>query len=714
VNGVEVFSGTKSRTPQSLNTRDINIAVAQSTGYTGYLSNIRIVKGTAVYISAFTPPTAPLEPIANTSLLTLRTNSFVDEGPNRFAITRNGDTRITPFSPFKTHTIVPDSHSVYFDGNGDYLNLSSSDAFSFGTSDFTIEGWWYLERLSSGASDNNTFLLDFRNNTSAGAVGTLYIDVGASSALRWYANGSVRITGEVPPINSWLHIAVCRSSGTTRLFVNGIQQGSNFGDSINYVAAPLVINRESDGTNNRFVKGYTSNLRIVKGTAVYTSNFTPPTSPLTAIANTSLLTCQSPTVIDTSDNAFAITVTGNAQPTKYNPFGDTITTGVEYSPASHGGSYYFDGSGDSFQVVPAVNSHFVDPFNTGKNTTIECWIYMNSYTSPRTCLYGHWTGSVGWTVDVDTSGNLFITANGAGPTVTLSTKILIKQWQHLALSCNNGTTTIYLNGASVGTLAAQNPGDATTNFVVGMRSDSTIPLNGYISNLVFYQGYTKYTSNFVPPAFVSYDPRAIVILNGTNAAITDGVGKNVLETVGNARVINGVKKYGAGAMYFDGTGDRLIVPSSTDFDFGTGNFTIEMWVNITDVASTWEAIISRAYGVAGGWRLYKNQNNNQLRWYHNTTSIVLTTGSTLANDTWSHIAVVRNSGTLTIYIDGVNRGSAADTNNYNPGVYALEIGEGVVSSAFPYQGYIDDLRITKGVARYTANFTPPAEPFMTQ
>jgi hypothetical protein len=167
-------------------------------------------------------------------------------------------------------------------------------------------------------------------------------------------------------------------------------------------------------------------------------------------------------------------------------------------------------------------------------------------------------------------------------------------------------------------------------------------------------------------------------------------------------------------MYFDGTGDRLIVPSSTDFDFGTGNFTIEMWVNITDVASTWEAIISRAYGVAGGWRLYKNQNNNQLRWYHNTTSIVLTTGSTLANDTWSHIAVVRNSGTLTIYIDGVNRGSAADTNNYNPGVYALEIGEGVVSSAFPYQGYIDDLRITKGVARYTANFTPPAEPFMTQ
>ena len=182
-----------------------------------------------------------------------------------------------------------------------------------------------------------------------------------------------------------------------------------------------------------------------------------------------------------------------------------------------------------------------------------------------------------------------------------------------------------------------------------------------------------------------------------------------METVGNAQVDTAVTKFGTGgSMYFDGVGDRLIVPSNPVFDF-SGNFTIEMWINFTNVTSTWEAIISRAYAVSGGWRLYKNDGNNQLSWYSMTTQVVSTTGSTLANNTWSHVAVVRNSGTITIYIDGINRGSGVNATNYTPGNYALEIGEGVVASSYPFEGYIEDLRITKGVARYTANFTPPTQ-----
>jgi hypothetical protein len=166
-------------------------------------------------------------------------------------------------------------------------------------------------------------------------------------------------------------------------------------------------------------------------------------------------------------------------------------------------------------------------------------------------------------------------------------------------------------------------------------------------------------------------------------------------------------------MYFDGTGDGLLAASNPNFDFGTGNFTIEMWVNFANVTSTWQAIISRAYGVAGGWRLYKNDADNQLKWYDNLTPVVSTTGSTLANNTWSHIAVVRNSGTTAIYIDGVSRGSASNTTSYNPGTYALEIGRGVVTSEYPMTGYIQDLRITKGYARYTSNFTAPTAAFPT-
>jgi hypothetical protein len=187
-----------------------------------------------------------------------------------------------------------------------------------------------------------------------------------------------------------------------------------------------------------------------------------------------------------------------------------------------------------------------------------------------------------------------------------------------------------------------------------------------------------------------------------------------LETVGDAKISTAVSKFGGSSLYFDGTGDGLVVPSSTNFDFGTGDFTIEMWINFANVASTWQAVISRAYTLTGGWRLYKNDTNNQLRWYNSTNPLITTTGSTLANNTWGYVAVVRSSGTTTIYIDGVSRGSAADPTNYNPGNYALEIGQGVVTSAYPVTGYIDDLRITKGYARYTTNFTPPTSALSTQ
>jgi hypothetical protein len=228
-------------------------------------------------------------------------------------------------------------------------------------------------------------------------------------------------------------------------------------------------------------------------------------------------------------------------------------------------------------------------------------------------------------------------------------------------------------------------------------------------------GYDATASTItVPPSPPETIISTSLLLNGTNGGIIDYTSRNNLETVGDTKLSYSVKKYGNASMYFDGTGDRIIVPSNPNYDFGTGDFTIEMWINLTNVTSTWQAIISRAYGVAGGWRLYKNQSNNQLRWYHDTTSIVLTTGSTLANDTWAHIAVVRNSGTLTIYIDGTSRGSASDTNNYIPGVYALEIGDGVITSSYPVTGYIDDLRITKGYARYNGNFTPPASAFKTK
>jgi hypothetical protein len=492
--------------------------------------------------------------------------------------------------------------------------------------------------------------------------------------------------------------------------VNSVSETNNYQGN----GATFEIGRRSDFAQMR---GYISNLRLLKGTALYTSTFTPPTSPLTAISNTSLLTCQSNRFVDNSANNFTITRTGDVSVQAFSPFKPSDS----WSTNTVGGSMYFDGNAD-FLTLPSSSSNTV-ALGTS-DFTWESWIYLDITTIPSfTEIYDQRPTNNGSQFNQPvielTSTNGYAWYISAANRITSGiSAVKQRSWQHLAICRSSGVTKMFLDGNQVGTNYTDTNNYAAGGTLTIARANdgvNTRYFTGYLSGLRVTRGQALYTANTTPPTTPSISTaNTILLLSGTNGGIIDYTSRNNLETVGDTKLSYDVKKYGNASMYFDGTGDRLIVPSNPNYDFGTADFTIEMWINFTDVNSTWEAIISRAYGVAGGWRLYKNQSNNQLRWYHDTTSIVLTTGSTLANDTWAHIAVVRNSGTLTIYIDGTSRGSASDTNNYNPGVYALEIGDGVVTSSFPFQGYIDDLRITKGYARYTSNFTPPASAFKTK
>jgi hypothetical protein len=123
-------------------------------------------------------------------------------------------------------------------------------------------------------------------------------------------------------LNRWLHFAISRNNGTTSIFKNGIQIGSSYIDTnnINNTSTALSIGQESTPTANSYFPGYISNFRIVKGTAVYTSSFTPSTTPLTAVANTSLLTCNAATIVDSSTNNFTITNNNGATVSSTSPF----------------------------------------------------------------------------------------------------------------------------------------------------------------------------------------------------------------------------------------------------------------------------------------------------------------------------------------------------------------------------------------------------------
>ena len=194
--------------------------------------------------------------------------------------------------------------SVFFDGSS-HLEIASSSDFAYGTGDFTWEAWVLLARgqatgyIFDHGNDGGTLQYESNKvryyNSTTGNSGALYDD-----------GGSIDYDG-------WHHIAVARSSGTTKLFVNGIQKASA-SDSHNYSAQVLTIGDYGANTGTNKWRGYFSNLRICKGHAVYTAAFTPPTSPLTVHYNsegdeTVLLCCQD---FDdpTKDTAGRHTITG--------------------------------------------------------------------------------------------------------------------------------------------------------------------------------------------------------------------------------------------------------------------------------------------------------------------------------------------------------------------------------------------------------------------
>jgi len=188
--------------------------------------------------------------------------------------------------------------SVFFGSQYTFLQLDGSSDFAFGTSDFTIEMWIKID------DDTNTnSIYDSRPSGSNGAQIALFYS-GSSNAILFAHGGTVRITGtiDVGVDRSWHHIALTRASGSTKLFVDGVQDGSTYSDSTSYLnpADRPLIGQSGGSTNlaaDTFFKGYISNLRVCAGHAVYTANFTPPTSPLTVhhIADddkTVLLCCQ--------------------------------------------------------------------------------------------------------------------------------------------------------------------------------------------------------------------------------------------------------------------------------------------------------------------------------------------------------------------------------------------------------------------------------------
>ncbi len=632
-------------------------------------------------------------------------NTFLDSSTNNFTITRNGNTTQGTFTPFSQT-----GWSNYFNGSSNLATVANPN-LAFGTGDVTCEFW--MNTFNN--SDNGLF---GTTNEAAWNSNSWSFKYSASAIVLYNGNNGGDLwsisTGTLHD-GAWHHVAIVRNSGTWQVFVDGISKGTtttqgtrSLGDNSWRFAVGSI---EPSNADLKYT-GYLSNFRL-NNTAVYSSNFTPSTTPLSAITGTKLLTCQSNRFLDNSTSAIAFTVGSAPSVQAFSPFAPT----AEYSTSVVGGSGYFDGTGD---WLTAPNNTAFD-FGSG-NFTIEAWYYP-TVTSPNSGLFGkRANGSVYGPFVVEFASSLaptfyFSTTGSSWNSINSSVSCLANSWNHIAATRSGSTFTIWINGVSGGTASTASALMTNTDAVsIGaVAADGTRSVTGYLSGSRLIKGTAQYTTTFTPP---TAPPTAItntsLLLNYTNSGIFDSTAKNVLETVGNAQVSTTQAKWGTTSMYFDGSGDYLkpyypAPANGTTFSFGTGDFTVEFWMYPTSAPSNGMIMDGRGSGASGDMWLI-NWVNGVLSWYAGSSLI---SSSTVSTNTWTHVAICRSGTSTKMFLNGTQTGSTyTDTKNYTVGNGWVTIGASFDAAEF-FTGYLDDLRITK-YARYTTNFTAPAAAFALQ
>ena len=624
--------------------------------------------------------------------------TYIDSSTGARTITTLGEPYQGTFTPFSLT-----GWSNYFNASG-YFTFASNAAFGLGTGDFTIETWIYL---FANASSGGTNILDFRATATAVPWAFNVTNSGSGNFVGAYTSAGttgVGANGTALALHTWYHIAITRASGTWKIFINGVDQtltGSGYNRDLGS-SNPITVGATVGGGTP--LNGYLSNLRIVKGTSLYTAAFTPPTTPLTAVSGTSLLICQSNRFRDNSVNGFSTTVTNAPSVESFSPFSPT----AEYSTSSVGGSIYFDGSNDYLTVPGNADLTF------NANFTIECFCYVPSSIVGGTIL----------TIGNEATGRLIVSFNGSrqlqidifnvvtnaftGGTFSLNS------WNHFAFVRVGSTITAYINGVSVGTYTSSATLGNTTSFRIA-RDNGANHTKAYLSGINIVKGTALYTAAFTPPtAPITAHADTKLLLSGTNAGIIDQTAKNDLNTLASAVVSTTQSKFGGSSMYFNGaTGTYVYAAPNNNLAFGNGNFTVESWIYFDSTAGTLNPICqSDAVGSSTNDKWFFAYGSNTLRFAtHATGGFTVTIPWTPTTGVWYHVAAVRSSGVIYLFVDGI---LGISTVTGTPSGYSLGqngVSIGGMSTPYYLNGYIDDLRITKGFARYTASFTRPASPF---
>ena len=421
-----------------------------------------------------------------------------------------GGTYTNPIPLVTTATTTSSAFYGIFNGSNQSLTLAANSAFAFGTGDFTVEAWVYLT-VNAGSRLVTT------RATGGAASGTWSFSLSPTSM-----GFTEVVSGEPGPtatfssiLNQWKHLAACRQSGTTRLFVNGVQvasaaQATNFSNS----SYPLYI---ATSPSENFIGGYVSNLRIVKGTAVYTGNFTPPGN-LTAITNTVLLTLRSSSFIDLSPNALAITPVNSPTITQGSLILSSTSTITYSSP---------------FKQVQGVQAAFVAVVPVSSATSY----FKNRTFTARLQSPSGLSNNQGIIRDITPSP-----VSGSSATIYNSTQLTPTVWAFGIYNLTTATVSLLTYGSIItigqdqgntgtGNIVYFHTATNNTSIVAVATNGSVGPTNGYITGITVTGGTFTPTSSPASPTSVEF-----FIVGGGGGAQGGGGGAGGVST-GTSSVI---------------------------------------------------------------------------------------------------------------------------------------------------------------------------------
>lgn len=397
----------------------------------------------------------------------------------------------------------------------------------------------------------------------------------------------------------------------------------------------------------------------------------------------------------------------------------TINGGITFGSGRIGNAAIFSGSGDYLSMILQDNT---------TTFSFSVWVYLNAWANHHDNLTFLYCDQGQSCLAIQSDGDIYVGPN-SGWTSYSPSPAGLNQWMHLVITYGSNTTKIYFNGTIVDTVSGETSlGNSLIEF--GTRDDGY--LDGKLDAVGFWPRILTETeiaflyndgdgteSVLTTPVSTgkfrflsagSSDPYFdnVSLLLNLNSDFTDSSNNGLTVTPnGDVSISTSEKKFGAGSAYFDGSYDYLEIINNGLFDFETGNFTVEFWMNPS-------GFVSEVYNFfSGSWQFgyVTNESGYFYMYNHNTASIYAFDQVPLTFGTWYHVAYVRSGNTISCFVNGSFSGSVEYTESIT---FGATVCVGIARDSTPNScmyGYIDEVRITKGIARYTSNFSVPTHEF---